>query len=211
MQPGSKNKQYISATAVAGREVPLSIFEFIVGMISVIFALAVGQLFAGLAELLKQKVKVRFYLPHGMWVANLFLLIFLHWWSLWTFREIEWNFAMFFFSLLGPSIMFFACAMISPRVETTDEINLADHFLGIRKLFFPVTAVMVLLFSFDGPLFGTEPPINLLRAAQVAIFAVTTWGAFTTHRLAQSAIAAIVLAALSIIVFIRFMPGLYLG
>ncbi len=67
----------------------MSLFEFIVGMISVIFALAVAQLFLGLAELVRNRARVRFFLAHGIWVVNLFLLTFLHWWTLWTFRDLS--------------------------------------------------------------------------------------------------------------------------
>lgn len=86
----------------------MSLFEFIVGMISVILALAVAQLFVGVAELVQNRARVRFFWPQGIWILNLFLITFVHWWSLWTFRDLSWNFGMFFFSLLGPSMMFFA-------------------------------------------------------------------------------------------------------
>jgi len=76
-------------------------------MISVILALAIAQLYLGMADLLQNRARVRFFLPHTLWNINLFLLAFIHWWSLWTFRELSWNFAMFFYSLLGPSLIFF--------------------------------------------------------------------------------------------------------
>ena len=183
----------------------MTLFEFIVGMISVIFALSVAQLFVGVADLLQQGVRVRYFLPHGIWVANLFLLTFLHWWSLWTFRELTWNFGMFFYSLIGPSLMFFACTMISPRHAAS--VDVLDHFLGIRRWFLSIVAVLMLLFSFDGPLFGTEQLLNKLRAVQFSIAAIAIAGIFSANRRFHVAASIFVLLCLCAGVSIRFLPG----
>lgn len=186
---------------------PLSLFEFIVGMISVILALSVAQLFSGMADLLQQRVRVRCFLPHSIWVVNLFLLTFLHWWSLWTFRDLSWNFGMFFYSLIGPSLMFFACTMISPRKTTSTDVDLSDYFLSTRKWFLTVIAVIMVFFSFDGPLFGTEPLLNELRAAQWLIVAIAIGGVISASRRFHTAASTGVLLILCVAVFIRFLPG----
>ena len=185
----------------------MSQFEFIVGMISVILALAVAQLFIGIGELLQNRARVKFYLPHSLWIANIFLLMFLHWWSLWTFRELSWNFAMFFFSLLGPSLIFLAVTVITPRRRSTDSIDLESHFNEIRKLFFSIMISTMLFFSLDGPLFGTEAPMNDIRISQLAILAVFIWGCFTDKRLAQTVIALVTAAGTTAVVVLRFFPG----
>ena len=185
----------------------MTLFEFIVGMISVIFALSVAQLFSGMADLLQQRLRVRYFLPHSIWVVNLFLLTFLHWWSLWTFRDLSWNFGMFFYSLIGPSLMFFACTMISPRKTASTDVDLSDYFLSIRKWFLTVFAVLMVFFTFDGPLFGTEPLLNELRAIQFLIVAIAIWGVFSANRRFHMAAAASVVFILCVGVFIRFLPG----
>ena len=185
----------------------MSLFEFIVGMISVIFALSVAQLLLGVADLLQRGVRVRFFLAHSLWVINLFLLTFLHWWSLWTFRELPWNFGMFFYSLIGPSLMFFACTMISPRNTTTNDVDLSDYFLNIRKWFLSIFAVLLVFFSFDGPLFGTEPLLNELRVVQLSIVAISIFGIYSANRRFHTAASIGVLLILCIGVFIRFLPG----
>ena len=185
----------------------MSLFEFIVGMISIILALAIAQLFVGVAELMQRRARVRFFLPHGIWIVILFLITFLHWWSLWTFRDLSWNFAMFFYSLLGPSLMFFAATMISPRDRSTEIIDLMDHFLNIRQFFLSVFIIMLMLFTFDGPLFGTEEPLNALRATQFFVFAMAAWGLATENSRAHLAISLAVLTGISGIAVIRFLPG----
>jgi hypothetical protein len=185
----------------------MSLFEFIVGMISVIFALAVAQMFLGVAELVQHRGRVQPFLPHGVWNVNLFLLTFVHWWSLWTFRDLSWNFGMFFFSLLGPSLMFFAASVVNPRDQSDGPIDLAAHFLDIRRLFMAVFIAMMLLFTFDGPLFGTEPKFNALRVFQMSVVGSAAWGFLSRSRLVHTAISLLVLLALGAVVIIRFLPG----
>jgi len=176
-------------------------------MISVILALATAQLFLGIAELLQNRTRVQFFVPHGVWLVNLFLITFLHWWSLWTFRGLSWNFGMFFFSLLGPSLMFFATTIINPRGSSQEAIDLEDYFHSIRKTYFTVMIAMLLLFSLDGPIFGTEPPLNGIRAAQATMLAMYIWGLFAESRLSQAIISLVVLGGTSAVVILRFLPG----
>jgi len=53
----------------------MSLFEFIVGMVSIIMALAVAQLFVGITELMQQRARVKYFLPHSIWVLDLFLMV----------------------------------------------------------------------------------------------------------------------------------------
>jgi hypothetical protein len=185
----------------------MSLFEFIVGMFSVILALAVAQLFVGVAELLQRRARVRFFLPHSIWVINLFIITFVHWWSLWTFRDLSWNFAMFFYSLIGPSLMFFAATLINPRDHSAEIIDVMDHFLNIRQLFLSVFIIMLMLFTFDGPLFGTEELFNSLRVTQMFLFIMAAWGLVSENPRVHLAISLAVLAGVLAVTFIRFLPG----
>lgn len=163
----------------------MSLFEFIVGMISVILALAVARLLSGVSELIQSKGNVRFALVHAVWVLNLFLLTFLHWWTLWAFRDLHWNFLMFFYGLIGPSLMFFASAMITPRIQTERTVDLNAYFLDTRRYFLPVFVVMSLFFVLDGPLFGTEKFLNTARAAQILVIAIAASGLLTASSRVQ--------------------------
>jgi len=185
----------------------MSLFEFIVGMISVIFALAVARLFSGISELIQNRSNIRFAIVHAVWVLNLFLLTFLHWWTLWAFRGLDWNFLMFFYSLIGPSLMFFASTMISPRFHSEQAIDLSTYFLDIRKYFLSVFVVMSLFFSFDGPLFGTEKLANTARAAQIVTIAIAAGGLLSPSLQVQKVIGLATLTSLVALTVVRFFPG----
>lgn len=185
----------------------MDIFEFIVGMISVILALAIAQLFIGVSDLIQRRDRVRFFLPHSVWATVIFLIAFLHWWSLWTFKDLDWNFAMFFYSLLGPSLMFFAITILNPRDRGEDSLDLAEYFMDTRRYFLGVMLVVFLLFTFDGPLFGTERFFNSLRVVQAVGTACIFWGILSDNRRAHTIISLVVLGSLFAAVSLRFLPG----
>lgn len=176
-------------------------------MISVVLALTVAQLFLGAADLVRYRTRVKFFLGHSIWLVNLFLIAFLQWWSIWSFRDLPWNFGMFFFSLIGPSLMFFAATMLNPRDFSEKSIDLAQYFLNIRRFFFAVLFLMLVLFTIDGPFFGTEPIFNPVRAVQVLLILLVAWGFITTARNSHIVIALATLTILCAAAVIRFFPG----
>jgi hypothetical protein len=188
----------------------VDLFEFITVMISVILALAAAQLFLGLAPLLQTRHKVRLSVTHAGWVANLFLITFLHWWSLWDFRDLDWTFPMFAMSLVGPSLMFFAATLINPRDVSRDPIDLATHFGDIRRPFLIVVLVTMVFFTLDGPLFGTEAPFNRLRFAQVVIIGLAGFGIFSRNERVQVLISLLTLALVVLATTARILPGIVL-
>lgn len=185
----------------------MDLFEFVTGMISVTLALAAAQIFLGIAQLVQTRAKVRVSLTHGAWVAVLFLITFLHWWSLWDFRDLSWTFPMFGFSLVGPGLMFFAAVLINPRETSGDSVDLTAHFHGIRRPFLIVFLVMMFFMTLDGPVFGTEPAINRLRLAQVAMMALAALGALSESRRIQGIISILALVAAVVAVTARVIPG----
>ena len=185
----------------------MSLFEFIIGMISVVLALTVAQLFLGAADLVRHRDRLCFFPAHTVWQVNLFLTAFLQWWSIWAFRDLAWNFGMFFFSLIGPSLMFFAATMLNPRDFSEKSIDLAQYFLNIRRFFFAVLFLMLVLFTIDGPFFGTEPIFNPVRAVQVLLILLVAWGFITTARNSHIVIALATLTILCAAAVIRFFPG----
>lgn len=190
----------------------MSLFEFIVSMISVLIALAVAQLLISVGRLAQSHGRVLPYLPHVLWNVAIFLIAFLHWWSLWDFRDLSWNSAMFFFSLMGPLLLFFAVTLLSPNPRADDEvIDLKAHFQGIRVLFLWVFLAALLFLALDGPLFGTEPPFNALRATQTLLAACVLVALASERTAVQVISAGIVVVTLLYGTFVRFLPGAISG
>lgn len=185
----------------------MSLFEFISGMISVMLALSVAQLLLGVARLVQTRNQVTAFAPHSLWYFNLFLFIFLHWWSLWDFRDLDWNWLMFFYSLGGPTLLFFAATLITPQHHIDEPMDLRQHFMASRRVFLAVVLAALSFISLDGPMFGTEIWFNYLRIVQLSMAALLCLALISGRRAAQMVAALGVLAALSFAAFLRFLPG----
>lgn len=194
----------------------MSLFEFITSMISVIIALAVAQLLIAVGRLAQHHRRVRAYLPHTLWNVSIFLIAFLHWWSLWDFRDLAWNSAMFFYSLIGPLLLFFSVTLLNPDVRPAEGdgdalTDLEDHYRDMRVLFLCVFLAALLFFTFDGPVFGTEPLFNMLRATQT-FFAACVIGALALPRTGwQLLFSGLVVGVLLLAAGVRYFPGLIGG
>lgn len=186
----------------------MNLFEFISGMIGVLIALAIAQLLVSVGRLAQNHARVRTYLPHTLWIVAIFLISFLHWWTLWDFRDLAWNSAMFFFSLCGPLLLFFAVTLLSPEVRPGDEeVDLEKHYQDMRVLFLSVFFAALLFLVADGPLFGTEPFINSLRISQGLLFVFVTAALVSSRKVVQVISAALVVLVLATITVLRFFPG----
>jgi hypothetical protein len=185
----------------------MDLFEFIIGIISVILSLALAQLFLGLASLLQRPQPVKLSLDHSTWVLTILLLTFLHWWSLWDFREIEWTYPKFLFALAAPSLMFFAATLINPKEITGDALDLADHFEKVRRPFLIVFIVMGSIMTLDGPLFGTEPVFNILRAIQIVVILCAVAALVVESRKVHVVAGMLSASVLALATAVRFAPG----
>lgn len=186
----------------------MSLFEFICSMISVLIALAVAQLLISAGRLAQHRGSVRHYLPHALWNVAIFLIAFLHWWSLWDFRDLAWNSAMFFFSLCGPLLLFFAVTLLTPDTRGDEgDIDLREHYRGIRVLFLLVFLGALGFLTFDGPLFGTEPAFNALRLTQILLATCIAACIVTERSIVQLIGSGIVVTTLVYGTFVRFLPG----
>lgn len=189
----------------------MSLFEFISSMISVLIALAIAQLLVSVGRLAQNHQRVRSYLPYTLWTVAIFLISFLHWWSLWDFRDLAWNSAMFFFSLFGPLLLFFSVTLLSPEVHPGDDtVDLEKHFLKMRILFLSVFLVALLFLAADGPLFGSEPLFNSLRAAQGFLILCIVSALFSDRKAVQIIAPSLVVMVLVVGAGVRFVPGIIL-
>jgi hypothetical protein len=118
-------------------------FEYLSVLISIVIGLAITQLLSGTARLIQVRARVR---PHAttlLWMATLFLLDTQIWWAAFERRDIsEWNFFLFLFYLLQPTLAFLLSYLVLPELGDEDEIDLPANFAGNRPWFFALLALV---------------------------------------------------------------------
>jgi len=187
----------------------LSLFEFILVMVSLVLAIALTQMLEGVTQVARQRSRFELNWVTPLWAGFLFFITFNHWWSLWDMREANWTFPAFFYVLLPPTLLFVAVMLLKP-MGGHEKVSLTEEFQRIRVPFFSVMAIFVVLVTWDGFLLGTEEFWNRLRGVQLAVLAVMLVGLISRRWAVQNVLAVIALTLLVVSSFVlRFLPGAF--
>jgi hypothetical protein len=188
----------------------MTIFEFISVMVSIVLGLSFAQLLLTTSQFARNSTRVKFYLPHTMWLVNLVLWHFLLWWSFWDYRNVDWNYARFLVITLEPLVLFLTTSIATPRRFEAAIVDNKEYFFEIRKWFFLSFLVLQTLSIVDGPLvFGSEPWWIAYRIPQVLVAAVFLLGLFVPKGWAQHVSAWIVFLILLSASYFRFLPAAF--
>ena len=179
-------------------------FEFILVITSVIFALAVAQVLSGVSRLAQSRSNIRFFLPHSIWVINLFVFIFLVWWVSWEFRDIQWTFPRYAYMILAPTLLYFACSLVMPQHIDDPEFRMDEHFFQIRRPLFISFALTTVVVGVDGDVLGDERLWHTGRIANIAMLCFAVWGYVSTNRNTHKFVAGLILLVFVSLIAFRF-------
>lgn len=182
----------------------MDLFEYILILTSVIYALAVAQIMAGVSRMAQSSSTIRPYLPQKIWLFNLFLFVFLIWWATWEFRTVDWTFPKYVYLLIAPALLFFVCSLLTPAQLDGEHGNLEAHFARIRRPFFATFFLAVVTVVVDGNLLSNEPLWHSGRYGHVALLLASVCGYFVSSKKNHIAVAVVVLAALLATTVSRF-------
>jgi len=182
----------------------LDLFEYILILTSVIYALAVAQVLAGVSRMAQSTSTVQGYLPQKIWIFNLFLFIFLIWWATWEFRTVDWTFPQYAYLLIAPTLLFFVSSLLTPLRFEHGETSIEAHFMRVRHPFFATFFLTVVAVIVDGNLLSNEPVWHSGRYGHATLLAASVWGYFSSSRKGQIAVALITLATLAATTVTRF-------
>jgi hypothetical protein len=161
----------------------MSAFEYLSVLISIILALGMTRVLAGVGEMLQARSHRRLYWVHIIWILNVFTYLVIAWWVFYRWRnEQAWTFFLFVFVLISPTILYLASLLLFPREGAVDEsVDYKAHFYANHRAFFiifalyaPVDLVDTLLKGvphfFDlGPLYIISLVLFLVGATTAAI------------------------------------------
>jgi len=182
----------------------LDLFEYILILTSVIYALAVAQILAGVSRMAQSTVVVKGYLPQKIWIFNLFLFIFLIWWATWEFRGVDWTFPQYAYLLIAPTLLFFACSLLTPQQIGHQDADIGAHFARVRRPFFGSLFLAIIAVIVDGNILSDEPLWHTGRYGHVILLTAAIWGFFSSGKRAQIAVALMTLVALVVTTVARF-------
>jgi hypothetical protein len=105
-------------------------FSYLSVLISIILALGMTRVLAGVGEMLQARSRRRLYWVHAVWVANLFLYLVVAWWIFYRWRnQQQWTFFLFIFVLISPTILYLASIVLFPPESSLNEfVNYKTHY-----------------------------------------------------------------------------------
>lgn len=183
----------------------MDLFSYILILTSVIYALAVAQILDGVSRLVQYPHPVQTFIPHTIWMINLFVFIFLVWWASWEFREIEWTFPMYAYMLIAPTLFFLASSLLIPQRLGDDEVDLERHFFRIRRLFFGAYFFGALAVIIDGNVLSDEAIWHSGRISHIVIIGAAITGYVSESKRVHLALAVMTLLAYSGVALTRFL------
>lgn len=118
-------------------------FSYLSVLISIILALGMTRVLAGVGEMLQARSHRQIYWVHAVWVVNLFLYLVVAWWIFYRWRNQQpWTFFLFVFVLISPTILYLASIVLFPREGFVDEsVNYKTHFYANHRVFFILLAL----------------------------------------------------------------------
>jgi len=131
-------------------------FSYVSVLTSIVLALCIARVFAGVGKLLQLRGRVRICWIHLLWALNLFLYLVLNWWILYRWRgEEHWTFFLFLFVLLSPSLTYLLSVLLFPDPLEAGT-DLKGHFFSNHRRFFSLAMLVPLLDAADTYLKGWE-------------------------------------------------------
>ena len=154
----------------------MTIFEYILVLLSMVLGLAVTQLASGVGELLRSRHRVTWSLPYALWLAFSFLAIMDLWTSGWLLRNSTrwtlWSIGL----LLGSALSVYLAALwLIPRDIGDEDIDLGTFLLQERRYFlgallaYSAFGIMANLYLFpngyfDWATYATAAPVTATLA-----------------------------------------------
>ena len=118
-------------------------FSYLSVLISIILALGMTRVLAGVGEMLQARSRRRLYWVHAVWVVNLFLYLVVAWSIFYRWRNQQpWTFFFFIFVLISPTILYLASIVLFPPESSLDDfVNYKTHYYSNHRVFFVLFAV----------------------------------------------------------------------
>lgn len=170
----------------------MTLFEFLSVAISIVLALSAGQLLTNFREVFDP---TRRYWVHATWVVHLLIVHVLTWWSLWAFRDLDWNLATFVLILLPPGILFVCSSALVPSYSQ-DVTSWEEHFFRVRRWFFPLRSIFLVAAGFRSWLLLDKPVLESPSAVSLPIFIVCVAGFISPSRRLHGALAVVAMVLL---------------
>lgn len=179
-------------------------FEYLSVAFSIVLSLAGVRLLSGLSVGVASE---RRYWPHALWIVGALLTSAMVWWNFWSFRDKQWHFFSFGFTLLVPASIYLQAVALVP--ETPGQVrSWEEHFFRARKRFFYSLACFFLTIASGSWLLLDFPLTHPARVFQALGLGLALGGALSDNRRLHWALPVIFVTLILLVSGVAFLrPG----
>ncbi len=167
-------KDAISFLAFTERELAMSLFEFLMVLLSLIVGLGIAEVLTGTARTIRWRQGVQLYWVHSVLVVTVFIALVQQWWEIWGLRNTpEWTFPGLLMMLGGPAGLYLIAHLIFP--EPMEGADFREFYYGpMRPIWWIAFATVIIASTFRPLVVGTVllGLDNLVSLIGVIAFAV---------------------------------------
>jgi hypothetical protein len=183
----------------------MTIFEYIMVMVSIILALALAQLLRAVTELITSANR---YWVHMIWIVTLILLAVQFWWAYWDFNSLQtWSFDAYLAVLLPPTLVFVLACLLVPA-QRDEDTDWKAYFRSISRWFFGLLIVVSVAAVSLSAVYLDAPLLHPYRAFQLSFLTLAVTGLIFRSDIAQGIVA---VAFLSVLLISQVVARMYLG
>ncbi len=145
-------------------------FDYIITLLSFVYALAIAHLLATVAELVRARKRVRFSWLNAAWML-IGLLTAVGWWiGMWDMRALSaWSTPMIGFLFLVAFVLYLQIRFTCPDVPTEGEIDLPAFHRGSGRDYIAAYAVVAAMTIAANLLFGEMGSVREMIVQNLAV------------------------------------------
>lgn len=152
----------------------ISPFEYVSILISIILGLGITQILSSFSDLLYHHKKVKFYLPHSIWVAFVLFLHIQDWFITYELRgKTSWKLPELLFVLLYPITLFTAAKMLLPTNDEEERFDMKVFYYSQFSIIFSLIGLSI-FFSVLFNIFFLNAPF-LEQVPLLLFLGITIW------------------------------------
>lgn len=155
----------------------MSLFEFLMVLVSLIISLAIAELLTGVSRMIRCRDTIQTYWIHSLFLVIVFFGLLQQWWEIWGVRDVAaWTFPGLVMMLAAPIGLFMIAHLLFP--EPVERADFKAYYYDDMRPVLKIAVVTVFVSVTFRPLVLGSTLLaldNLSSLVIMAIFAVLTF------------------------------------
>jgi hypothetical protein len=122
-------------------------FDFVLILLSFVYALALGHLLSRVGAMLAARERVQFSGLLALAIVNAVAQVYIDWLAMWDFRGVgEWDLYTITLFFVSSILLFLMCAAVSPDAPPDQRIDMEAFYWKNRRLFYGLYLGLLVVF-----------------------------------------------------------------